>query len=411
MKFTETRLPGAFVIEIEPIEDERGFFARSWCAREFAARGLNACLAQCDISFNTRKGILRGMHYQAKPHEEAKLVRCTRGALYDVALDLRPDSPTYKSWVGVELTAENRKMLYIPEGCAHGFQTLEPETEVFYQMSACYAPGAARGVRWDDPAFGIEWPFAERILSDKDASYPLFTAQEAEITAPAQKPITRAILWGAGGHAKVLRECLHYAAIEVVALFDNNPNVPSPFADVPVYYGKPGFEAWLAESEENRATGFLVAIGGDRGRDRLEIQDYLASRGLTPLVARHPTAFVAADAQVGAGSHVLAHTSICSDTVVGRGCLINTGAIADHECRIGNGVHLCPGAHLAGCIEVGDCALIGTGAVVLPRKRIGERAIVGAGAVVTKDVAPYTVVVGNPARVLRTLAPESSERT
>jgi dTDP-4-dehydrorhamnose 3,5-epimerase len=144
MKFTETRLTGAYLIDLELLSDERGFFARSWCQKEFQADGLNPNLVQCNISFNQNKGTLRGMHYQVAPHQEAKLVRCTRGAIYDVIIDLRPDSATFKEWVAVELTAENRRMLYIPEGMAHGFQTLEEETEVFYQIELFLNNSAAR---------------------------------------------------------------------------------------------------------------------------------------------------------------------------------------------------------------------------------------------------------------------------
>ena len=171
MRFIETRLEGAYIIEPEPIEDERGFFARTFCVREFEAHGLNPCVAQCNISFNKKKGTLRGMHYQVAPHAEAKMVRCIRGAMYDVIIDLRPESPTFKEWIAVELTANNRRMLYIPEGFAHGFQTLEDETEVFYQMSEFYHPEAARGVRWDDRVFGIEWSSDGRIVSPRDQSF------------------------------------------------------------------------------------------------------------------------------------------------------------------------------------------------------------------------------------------------
>jgi len=172
MIFTETKLKAAYIIEPEALEDERGFFARTFCQEEFKAHGLNPCIAQCNISFNKKKGILRGMHYQAVPHEEAKLVRCTMGAIYDVIIDLRPDSSTYTQWVSIELTAENRRMLHIPEGFAHGFQTLTDNTEVFYQMSEFYHPECARGVRWDDAAFSIKWPIASPIVSDRDREYP-----------------------------------------------------------------------------------------------------------------------------------------------------------------------------------------------------------------------------------------------
>ena len=175
MRFTATKLKGVFVIDLEPVEDERGFFARSFCAQAFAEHGLNARLVQCSVSFNRQRGTLRGLHWQAAPHLEAKLIRVTRGALFDVALDLRSDSPTFKQHVAVELTAENRRMLYVPESCAHGFQTLEDNTEVFYQMSESHWPDSARGVRWNDPAFGIEWPPVERrILSERDAKAPDF---------------------------------------------------------------------------------------------------------------------------------------------------------------------------------------------------------------------------------------------
>lgn len=173
MIFTETKLGGAFIIEPERHEDERGFFARTWCQRQFEAHGLNPRLVQCNISFNRRKGTLRGMHYQTAPHAEAKLVRCTMGAIYDVILDLRPDSATLKQWVAVELTADNHRMLYIPEGLAHGFQTLADDTEVFYQMSEFYHPENVWGVRWDDPEFGIRWPLNEvSEISDKDSNCP-----------------------------------------------------------------------------------------------------------------------------------------------------------------------------------------------------------------------------------------------
>lgn len=172
MIFTETRLQGAFVIEPERLEDARGFFGRIWCEQEFGAHGLNPRLVQCSISFNRKKGTLRGMHYQAAPFEEVKVIRCTMGAIYDAIIDLRPNSPTFKQFLGITLTAENRKMLYVPEGFAHGFQTLLDDTEVLYQMSERYVPEAARGVRWDDPAFGIEWPPADRIILERDRNYP-----------------------------------------------------------------------------------------------------------------------------------------------------------------------------------------------------------------------------------------------
>ena len=174
MIFQPTGLAGAYVIAIERLRDERGFFARSFCAREFEDHGLNPSLAQCNISYNRHAGTLRGMHFQASPFEEAKLVRCTRGAIHDVIIDLRPDSPTFMRHVGVLLTPEERNMLYVPEGFAHGFLTLEDHTEVFYQMSEFYVPGAARGFRWDDPAFAIDWPAPVSVISERDAAYPDF---------------------------------------------------------------------------------------------------------------------------------------------------------------------------------------------------------------------------------------------
>jgi dTDP-4-dehydrorhamnose 3,5-epimerase len=173
MIFIETKLPGVFIVELQRLEDDRGFFGRSFCRQEFAERGLNPEVAQCNISFNRDAGTLRGMHYQAAPHAEEKVVRCTRGSLYDVIVDLRTESPTYKQWIAVELTGENRRMLYIPKGFAHGFQTLVDNTEIFYQMSEFYHPESACGVRWNDPAFGIQWPIGDRvILSDRDRYWP-----------------------------------------------------------------------------------------------------------------------------------------------------------------------------------------------------------------------------------------------
>jgi dTDP-4-dehydrorhamnose 3,5-epimerase len=174
MKFHETKIPGAFEIHSELKTDDRGFFARTWCLNEFECHGLNSKLVQSSISFNTLKGTLRGMHYQAAPHAEVKIVRCTRGAIYDVVVDVRPQSPTFKEWIGLTLTAENRNMIYIPEGCAHGFLTLEDKSEILYQISEFYDAESARGVRWDDPAFQIVWPESVQVISERDRTYPDF---------------------------------------------------------------------------------------------------------------------------------------------------------------------------------------------------------------------------------------------
>src|SRR5690242_13645539 len=171
MIFHRTKLPGVVEIDLDLHRDDRGFFARSWCQKEFEAEGLNPSTVQCNVSFNEKKGTLRGMHFQAAPSSEAKLVRCTQGAIYDVVIDLRTESPAYKQWVGVELSGENRRMLYIPEGCAHGFLTFEDKTEVFYQMSEFYHPELARGVRWNDPAIQIVWPAAVEVISERDRTY------------------------------------------------------------------------------------------------------------------------------------------------------------------------------------------------------------------------------------------------
>ncbi len=174
MEFLTTKLPGVFEIRIEAKPDERGFFARTWCQEEFEAQGLAGKLVQCSLSFNKKKGTLRGMHYQIAPHVETKLVRCTQGAIYDVVLDLRPESPAFKDWVAVELTAEKRNMVYVPQGCAHGFLTLEDRSEVTYQMSEFQNADAARGVRWNDPAFQIKWSAKVEVISERDRNYPDF---------------------------------------------------------------------------------------------------------------------------------------------------------------------------------------------------------------------------------------------
>jgi dTDP-4-dehydrorhamnose 3,5-epimerase len=174
MTFEETGLAGVFEIQIEPKPDERGFFARSWCQREFTDKGLDSRLVQCSLSFNARKGTLRGIHYQTDPHAETKVVRCTGGAIYDVVVDLRRHSPTFRQWTARILTSSKRNMMYVPAGCGHGFLTLEDGTEVLYQMSEFYYPALARGVRWDDPAFQIEWPSDVRVISERDREYPDF---------------------------------------------------------------------------------------------------------------------------------------------------------------------------------------------------------------------------------------------
>lgn len=174
MIFKETKLKGAYVIELEPLKDERGYFARGFCQKEFEEHGINVRIVQCNISFNEKKGTLRGMHYQAVPHEEAKIVSCINGAIYDVIIDLRRDSATYCQWIAVELSSDNFKMLYVPVGFAHGFQSLEDNTVVFYQMSEFYHPECASGVKWDDPAFGVKWPINIYIISAKDRQFPDF---------------------------------------------------------------------------------------------------------------------------------------------------------------------------------------------------------------------------------------------
>jgi dTDP-4-dehydrorhamnose 3,5-epimerase len=174
MKFNETKLKGAFVVEIEKLADDRGFFARSWCQKEFEAQGLTSGVLQANVSYNRKKGTLRGMHYQIAPYQECKLIRCTRGAIYDVIIDLRTDSETFKHWTALELTADNYTMFYVPEDFAHGFITLVDNTEITYQVSQFYTPGCEKGIRFNDPTFNIEWPLDVSVISDKDRNWPDF---------------------------------------------------------------------------------------------------------------------------------------------------------------------------------------------------------------------------------------------
>lgn len=217
------------------------------------------------------------------------------------------------------------------------------------------------------------------------------------------KPI---ILWGATGHAKVLREFMAEIGYKLVAIFDNSPVVVAPFPDVPLWHSRDGFEAWQAQWRAEHvdvAVSSLVAIGGSRGRDRVAIQRFLEARGCAPIIALHPSAFVAADAKIGRGSQILARAVVCVEARMGEACIVNTAASVDHECVLGDGVHIAPGATLAGGVVVGDHSLIGPGAVVLPHITIGRDAVVGAGAVVTRNVPDGVVVYGNPARVRRAL--------
>ena len=176
MQFTPTTVQGAFVIDVNRIGDERGYFGRLWCEREMREQGLVAVIRQSNVGFSPLAGTLRGLHYQKPPHQEVKIVRCTRGRVYDVVVDLRADSPTYRQWHGVELTPDNGSMLYVPEGCATGYLTLENDSEIYYNTSEFYAPDHATGIRWNDPAFGIEWPGEIRVMSDNDKNWPDFSA-------------------------------------------------------------------------------------------------------------------------------------------------------------------------------------------------------------------------------------------
>ncbi|MCC7086365.1 MAG: dTDP-4-dehydrorhamnose 3,5-epimerase family protein [Pirellulales bacterium] len=192
MKFTSTNIAGALVIDLEPQIDQRGFFARAWCREEFARAGLAIDLAQTNIAWTERRGTLRGLHYQLPPREEAKLVRCTRGAAYVAVADIRMDASSRGSWLGVELTAENRRMLYVPPGCAQGYQTLVDGTELFYQMSTSHAPEFAAGIRHDDPSFNIRWPLAVTMISDSDRSWPLYSTPGAAESAVPQRAASSA---------------------------------------------------------------------------------------------------------------------------------------------------------------------------------------------------------------------------
>lgn len=185
MIFTETELQGAYIVEVHQVADRRGFFGRAWCSREFAEHGLQTTMVQANIAFSAKRGTLRGLHFQHKPFSEAKLVRCVRGAAYDVVVDLRPDSPSFLQWVGIELTQDNYQMIYAPEGCAHGYLTLADDTEMTYSVSQFYEPAAESGVRYDDPAFGIAWPEEIRVVSGKDRGWPLYAVRREQCGKPA----------------------------------------------------------------------------------------------------------------------------------------------------------------------------------------------------------------------------------
>jgi sugar O-acyltransferase (sialic acid O-acetyltransferase NeuD family) len=213
-----------------------------------------------------------------------------------------------------------------------------------------------------------------------------------------EKATKKIIFWGATGHAKVLRECAIHNGYDLIALFDNNTKVISPFPNVSIYYGEKGFEKWLSQKSNKLEIKCLVAIGGTGGHDRIKIQQYLESKGIFATIVVHPSAFVADSVIIGKGSQVLAKSAVCVNVCIGESCIVNTGAIVDHDTNLGDGVHVGPGAHITGEVVIEKCSMIGAGATILPRIKIGENVIVGAGSVVTKDIEKNSIVYGNPAR-------------
>ena len=226
----------------------------------------------------------------------------------------------------------------------------------------------------------------------------------------AMPDVNAMVFWGASGHAKVLRECMAHTDVPLVAVFDNRHDILCPFPDVTLHHGLAGFEQWYGNLASPGSVGFLVAVGGDKGRDRIDLHLMLAEHGLLPLKAIHPAAHVASDVHFGDGSQIMPMGVLGAGSSIGRSCIINTAASVDHECHLEDGVHVCPGARLGGCVTAGAFSTIGIGAVVLPRVTIGEGAVVGAGAVVIGDVDPYTLVAGNPARRLRKITSDEPKR-
>ncbi|MCO5211885.1 MAG: NeuD/PglB/VioB family sugar acetyltransferase [Caldilinea sp.] len=219
-----------------------------------------------------------------------------------------------------------------------------------------------------------------------------------------------AIFWGGTGQAVVIREAIGYLGIRLVALFDNKIGLPSPFSDVPIYYGIDGFSDWLANNTVPQGLSFVVTIGGWLGRDRLHIQRHIEACGIAALTVVHPRSFVASNASLAGGCQILAQSAVCAESHLGSSCIVNTGAVVEHQCKLGDGVHVAPGARVAGCVSIGDFAFVGTGATVLPRVNIGTGAIVGAGAVVLNDVPPFAKVVGNPARIIGYVDQQKADR-
>ena len=320
----------------------------------------------------------------------------------DVIVDCRHSSPTFGSWISVEFAADVPSALYVPHGCAHGFQTLEDDTQALYCIEGTYDPGSAITILWNDPDLKVAWPVLEGPLSTRAIAMGRRLHSFAIAFRFGGLVTMNVIIWGATGQCIVLSELFMDLGYRVLAVFDNDTNAQSPLPGVPSSTTVPmGSRSGLGDESDQDGVAAIVAIGGERGAERLHVQALLADAGLAIATAVHARAFVARDAEIGSGSQILAMSAVASRARLGAACIINTSASVDHECVLEEGVHIAPGAHLAGAVKVGRCSFVGTGAAVLPRISIGHDSIVGAGSVVTRDVPAGVVVAGNPARMIR----------